>query len=312
MSGVLEHRLVYVTGKGGVGKTTVAAAMGLAGARAGRRTVVCEVAEQERITGIFGSAPAGFSETAVTEDLSAFSINPESAKEEWLRDQLRSGRLAGMLNNSRIFQYLTAAAPGLDELVTLGKIWELAQLQRRRKADRPYDLTIVDAPATGHGVAMLRSPRTYADIAKVGPIRKHADLIGSFMTDPATTAVVAVALAEEMPVNETIELQERLAGELDVQLAAVLVNAVLPERFDSAEAEQLTRVGANGEAGGRASREAVATALASYDRAKRQRAQVGRLRRGVDAPVLTLPFILSPEVGREGLDLLATEIGRKL
>ncbi|MGI8750506.1 MAG: ArsA-related P-loop ATPase, partial [Thermoleophilaceae bacterium] len=296
-------------GRVGVGKTPVAPPMVLAGACAVRRTVVCEVAEQERITGIFGSAPAGFSETEVAENLSAFSINPESAKEEWLRDQLRSGRLAGMLNNSRIFQYLTAAAPGLDELVTLGKVWELSQLQRRKKADRPYDLTIVDAPATGHGVAMLRAPRTYADIAKVGPIRKHADQIGSFVTDPASTAVVAVAVAEEMPVNETIDLQDRLADELGVALAAVLVNAVLPERFDSAEAEQLARVDGDG---GPATREAVATALAAHDRAKRQRAQVGRLRRGVDAPVLTLPFILSPEVGREGLELLAAEIEKKL
>ena len=90
-------------------------------------------------------------------NLSAFSLNPEDAKEEWLRDQLKSGRLAGMLNNSRIFSYLTAAAPGLDELVTLGKIWELAQMERRNKSDSAFDTCVVDAPASGHGVAMLRS-----------------------------------------------------------------------------------------------------------------------------------------------------------
>ncbi len=309
MSGVLDRRLVYVTGKGGVGKTTVAAAMGLAVARAGRRTLVCEVAEQERITQTFGHAPAGFAETQVAENLSAFSINPEDAKEEWLRDQLRSARLAGLLNNSRIFQYLTAAAPGLDELVTLGKIWELSQLQRRKRQDRPYDTTIVDAPATGHGLAMLRAPRTYADIAKVGPIRNHATQIGAFVTDPASTAVVAVAHAEEMPVNETIELQDRLAEELNVELAAVLVNAVLPERFDAEQAKRLASLDGDG---GPATREAVATALDAHDRARRQRAQVARLRRGVDAPVLTLPFVTDPELGREGLELLATEIGRKL
>ena len=82
-----------------------------------------------------------------------------------------------MLNNSRIFSYLTAAAPGLDELVTLGKIWELAQMERRNKRDSPFETCVVDAPATGHGVAMLRSPRTYADIAKVGPVAKHAGLL---------------------------------------------------------------------------------------------------------------------------------------
>ena len=137
-----------------------------------------------------------------------------------------------MLNHCRIFQYLAAAAPGLDELVTLGKIWELAQPQRQNERNRPYDVTVVDAPATGHGLAMLRAPRTYADIAKVGPIARHAGTIAAFVTDPSATAVVAVALAEEMPVNETIDLQERLADGIGVPLAAVLVNAVLPERLD--------------------------------------------------------------------------------
>jgi anion-transporting ArsA/GET3 family ATPase len=306
---VFEHRLVYVTGKGGVGKTTVAAAMGLASARAGRRTVVCEVSDQERITSVFGRPAAGFAETAVEDRLSAFSVNPEDAKEEWLAHQLRSGRLAGVLNHSRIFQYLAAAAPGLDELVTLGKIWELAQPERRDPRNRPYDVTVVDAPATGHGLAMLRSPRTYADIAKVGPIARHAGHISSFVTNPEVTAVVAVALAEEMPVNETIELQERLADGIGVPLAAVLVNAVLPERLDGAEAGALA---AARDSAGRAARTAMDTALHAHERAQRQRTQIARLRRGVDAPVLTLPFVPAPDLGRDGLEVLAGEVGRKL
>jgi len=309
MAGVLDRRLVFVTGKGGVGRTTVAAALGLASARRGRRTVIAEVAEQERVTGMFGKPAAGYHETEVAEDLSAFSLNPEDAKEEWLRDQLRSGRLAGMLNQSRIFSYLTAAAPGLDELVTLGKVWELAQMERRNKSDRPYDTCVVDAPATGHGIAMLRSPRTYADIAKVGPVAKHAGYFDQFIRDGRSTAVVAVALAEEMPVNETIDLQERLHTEVGVKLAAVLVNAVLPERYSNDEAAQLEDVVGEG---GPATREAVATALAAHGRAREQRSQVGRLRRSLDAPVLTLPFLLTPEVGLDGLETLAAELERKL
>ncbi|MGI8846574.1 MAG: ArsA family ATPase [Thermoleophilaceae bacterium] len=316
MAGVLDRRLVFVTGKGGVGKTTVAAALGLASANRGRRTVIAEVAEQERVTGIFGKPAAGYHETEVAERLSAFSLNPEDAKQEWLRDQLRSDRLAGMLNQSRIFSYLTAAAPGLDELVTLGKVWEMAQMERRKKSDRPYDTCVVDAPATGHGVAMLRSPRTYAEIARVGPVAKHAGYFDQFIRDGRSTAVVAVALAEEMPVNETIDLQERLDREVGVELAAVLVNAVLPERYSNEEAEQLEGVDsqspATGGKGGPATREAVATALAAHRRAREQRSQVARLRRSLDAPVLTLPFLLSPEVGLDGLETLAAELERKL
>ena len=309
MNEVLDKRLVFVTGKGGVGKTTVAAALGLVAARAGKRTMVCEVAEQERITETFGMRPAGFEETQVGPNLFTISINPEDAKEEWLKFQLRSGTLAGLLNSSRIFQYLTAAAPGLSELVSLGKVWELAQLERRTARAAPYDVTIVDAPATGHGLALLRAPRTYAEIARVGPIRNHANRIHEFMTDPGQTAVVAVALAEEMPVNETIDLQDRMRDQLGVELAAVLVNGVLPERFSGAEAEAMASVDG---AGSPAAREALESALAAHERARTQRSQVARLRRGVEAPVSTLPFLLAPEVGPEELEQLSIEAERRL
>jgi dethiobiotin synthetase len=309
MTDLFDRRLVYVTGKGGVGKTTVAAALGLAAARAGKRTLVCEVAEQERITTAFGHEPAGFAEVEVAAGLSAFSINPEDAKQEWLRHQLHSGRLASLLGSSRIFQYLTAAAPGLAEVVTMGKIWELAQLERRAKSGRPYDLVIVDAPATGNGLALLRAPRTFADIAKVGPIRNHAETIHRFTVDPRQSAVLAVALAEEMPVNETIDLEARLRDQMGLELAHVLVNGVLPERFTGAEVKAIAS--ANGDAGPVA-REAIEAALVSHERAKSQRSQVGRLKRGAKAPVATLPFLATPELDMAGLEELSRELERKL
>ena len=309
MKGLLGVRLVVVTGKGGVGKTTVAAALGLAAARAGRRTVLCEVARQERVTGIFGLPPAGFHETAVAPGLHAVSIDPDAAKEEWLRHQLHSGTLAGLLSHSRIFQYLTAAAPGLREVLTIGKVWELAQLQRRTPGAAPYDLAIVDAPATGSGLALLRAPRTYADIAKVGPIAHHAGAIDAFLRDPAATAVVAVALPEEMPVNETIELEARLRDTLGVELARVFVNGLLPERLSSSEAKAIEAIDG---AGSPAAREALAAALSARVRARAQRAQLARLRRGLRAPASTLPFLLAPDLGRDEVEQLSLELERRL
>ena len=201
---------MLVTGKGGVGKTTVAAALGLAAARAGKRTVVCEVAEQERLAAMFGASDIGHSELELAPGLFAVSIDPERAKEEWLRYQLRSSTLAGLLGGSRIFQLLTAAAPGLSELVTMGKIWDLAQLERRTGGS-VFDLAIVDAPATGHGLALLRAPRTFADIAQVGPIARQAERIDTFLHDRAATGVLVAALPEEMPVNETIDFERAAA-----------------------------------------------------------------------------------------------------
>ena len=138
-----------------------------------------------------------------------------------------------MLGGSSLFQYLTAAAPGLTELVTIGKVWDLAQLEPRAGGPT-FDLAIVDAPATGHGLAMLRAPSTYASIARVGPVGRHAERIDSFLRDPAQTGVLAVALPEEMPVNETVEFERALDRELGMAIDAILVNAVQPDSLPAA------------------------------------------------------------------------------
>jgi anion-transporting ArsA/GET3 family ATPase len=309
VTSLLDRRLVFVTGKGGVGKTTVAAALGIAAARAGRRTIVCEVGDQQRLTAAFGLAPAGFHEVEVAEDLAAFSVNPEDATEEWLEYQLRSRTLAALLGSSRIFQYLATAAPGLAEMVTIGKLWELAQLERKTPSAAPYDLVIVDAPATGHGLALLRAPRTFAEIARVGPIHRQAGVVDAFIRDPATTAVVAVALAEEMPVTETLELEARLRDELGMSLDCILVNALLPDRLRGSEAGEVADAAAGGSTEARAALDAT---LAAHETARAQRAQLARLRRGATANVASLPHLLTADVGRDDLVRLSRTLERKL
>jgi anion-transporting ArsA/GET3 family ATPase len=272
----------------------VAAALGLAAARLGKRTIVAEVSEQERLSGLFGRRALGHREGKLADGLHGISIDPDRAKEEWLRYQLKSSALAGLLGGSRIFQYLTAAAPGVDELVTIGKVWDLAQLERRVGGTRPYDLAIVDSPATGHGVALLRAPRTYAQIARVGPIAKQARSIHNFLADPRTTGVLAVALPEEMPVNETIDLRAGLRTDMGMDIHATVVNAVLPDRFKGREAKRLASLDGRLSA---AARGAVATALSEHGRAAEQREQIERLRRDGGAPLVSLPFLFEPDLG---------------
>ncbi len=301
MPELLDKRLVLVTGKGGVGRTTVAAALGLKAAGEGRRAIVCEVAEQERLPTLFGGPQAGHHERELAPGLFCISIDPERAKEEWLRYQLGSAALAGLLGHSRIFQYLTAAAPGLTELVTVGKVWELAQLQRKTAKASPYDLVIVDSPATGHGVAMLRAPRTFSEVSRVGPIHRQAATIHRFLTDPAATGVLTVALPEEMPVTETLELGERLHEEMGMGIDRIVVNQVLPERFTGAEAGRLESVDGRGSPATRA-------ALSEYRRARLQRSQLRRLRRAAAAPVTTLPFLFAKDLGHQQLETLAARL----
>jgi anion-transporting ArsA/GET3 family ATPase len=298
-----------VTGKGGTGKTTVAAAIGLAAVRAGKRVLVCEVAEQERIGEAFGVGEVGYSETELAPGLFAFSVDPRQAREEWVRYRLPSRTLAGFLNGSRLFGYLAAAAPGLAELVTIGKVWELAQLERKQKGATPYDLVVVDSPATGHGLAMLRAPSTIGDIARVGPIHNQAYAIHNFISDARNTGTIAVALPEEMPVSETLDLEERLRGEMAMELGAVVVNGLYPERFSREEGQRIEALDGRGSA---AARSALAAAILEHERARAQRSQLRKLRRGAEAPVLTLPYLFEPELGTDELEQLSRELEKKL
>jgi anion-transporting ArsA/GET3 family ATPase len=304
----LDKRLVVVTGKGGVGKTTVAAALGLLAARQGRRTVVCEVAQQERLAGLFGARDVGHDEVELAPGLFSVSVQPERAMHEWLRHQLKSGALAGLLGHSRLFGYLTAAAPGVTELVTVGKVWDLAQVERRTGGS-PFDLVIMDAPATGHALALLRAPRTYANIARVGPIARQAASIDAFLRDSSATGVLSVALPEEMPVNETVDLEQRLADDLGMEVDQVVANGVLPARFTAADVRRLRSLDGQGT---QAAQAAVTSALVEHRRAAGQQEQLERLRAEVRAPVTTLPYLFEPEPRRRELELLSDRLEEAL
>jgi anion-transporting ArsA/GET3 family ATPase len=298
--------VIFVTGKGGVGKTTVAVALGLRAAAEGKRTIVCEVAAQENASRMFTHAEVGFHEVEMAESLWAISIDPDEAMREYVLLQLKVRAMRDMLFRSRIFTYLTAATPGLKELVTIGKIWELAQLDRKVKRGRKYDLVIVDAPATGHGIGFLQTPRTFAAIARVGPIHSQARQLDRLIVDHEHTGVAIVALPEEMPVNESAALEHDLREEVGVAVDRVYMNGLYPERFDNEEAERLGRLAAGGSGAVRA---AARAALSEHDRARSQRAQLARLRRRVQAPVKTLPFLFEPELGVAAAGRLARRLG---
>jgi anion-transporting ArsA/GET3 family ATPase len=302
---LLDKRLVIVTGKGGVGKTTVAVALGLRAASEGKRTIVCEVSSQENASRMFEHTAVGFHEVEMEENLWSISIDPDESMREYVLLQLKVRAMRDMLFRSRIFNYLAAATPGLKELVTIGKIWELAQLDRKVKSGRKYDLVIVDAPATGHGVGFLQTPRTFASIARVGPIHSQAQTLDRFITDHEHTGTAIVALPEEMPVNESVSLEKDLRDEVGVAVDRVYLNGLYPERFKKSEAEELSKL-AESENG--ASRAAARAALSEFGRARSQRQQLARLKRGVKAPVKTLPFLFEPELDVEAARKLAGKL----
>jgi anion-transporting ArsA/GET3 family ATPase len=297
--------LVIVTGKGGVGKTTVSVALGMRAAAEGKRTIVCEVSAQENASRMFEHTTVGFHEVELEENLWAISIDPDESMREYVLLQLKVRAMRDMLFRSRIFNYLAAATPGLKELVTIGKIWELAQLDRKVKSGRKYDTVIVDAPATGHGVGFLQTPRTFASIARVGPIHSQAQTLDRFITDHDNTGVAIVALPEEMPVNETAALEHDLVEEVGVAVDRVYLNGLYPERFSKEEAERLTALAALEDG---ATKAAARAALSEFGRARSQRAQLARLRRRAQAPVKTLPFLFEPDLGPEAARRLSKRL----
>jgi hypothetical protein len=300
VSALLSRRLLVVTGKGGVGKTTVAAALGLVAARAGKRTIVAEVARRGDVASVFdreGSRP--FEEVRLAPNLFHISIDPQDALEEYLRDQLPSGAVAELLIRSRIFAMVAAATPGMRELLTVGKLWELAQLDRRTPGADAYDLVVVDAPATGHGVAVLSAPRTFAAAAGGGPVARQGRIIDAMLSDPEQIAVIAVANAEELAVTETGALRRALKERMGLPLGRVVANALDPDRFSPREATLLRP---------HAGDPAVARALRGHQRALRQRAQLARLHKLTGEVPARLP--LHP--GGPELERLADDLDRQL
>ena len=305
MSTVLDKRLLFVTGKGGVGKSTVATALGLLAARHGLRTIVAEMASQERVQGLFSENGEGerFREMELKPGLFTISIDPQQAMEEYLR--VKAGPFGHALGSSRLFQAFAMATPGMRELLSIGKVWELAQLHRRTRGAAPYDLVIVDAPATGHGVGLLRTPRTFAEIARVGPIAHQGRTIAETIADPEFTGVIAVATPEEMPVNETIALADELARD-GLALDLVIVNALYPARFESEEIDELGQALARTRSA--LARSALRAALSEHARAATQREQRDRLRERVDGKLVELPYLFADHVGLHQLDILATAL----
>jgi anion-transporting ArsA/GET3 family ATPase len=311
MASLLEHKLIVVTGKGGTGKTTMACAFGLLGAHRGLRTIVVELGGQHHLPASFGAGetPQVGVEVELEAGLWSTSIDPDKALLEWLRTL--AGRLsARMLGASSTFHYFAAAAPGAKELVTMVKLLQLCE--------GAYDLVVLDAPATGHALAMLNSPQTFSTIVRAGPLANQAQGVRDLLGDRERCAYVAIAQGTEMAVTETLELEEGLRRLLDRDLDAVLVNGVLPRRFTREEMLRIDELAPSlaGDDSDVVDR-AVRAAHTTYERARLQQSQIARLRRqrfadGRPPNVITIPFAFTPELDLATVRKIATGLERKL
>jgi anion-transporting ArsA/GET3 family ATPase len=313
MSELLDLKLIFVTGKGGVGKTTVASALALFASTRGKRVLICEVDAKGDVAGFYEAPPTSFNEKEILPGLFAMTMDTEASLREYLKLQLRIPVVGRIGPLAKAFDFVATAAPGVREILTVGKL--CYEVRERR-----YDLVVVDAPASGHIVGQLAAPQAINNLVKVGLIRTQTDWMLEILSDHRTTGLVAVCTPEEMPVNETIELAGRIKAETTVQLSGVVVNRVLPELFGRQEEEVFDSLSSNGPAarlnelvGGDAGPVLDAARLAVTMRRTRSTHLV-RLREGIDdsVPMLYLPYLFTRSHGLRTTRQVAASLGEEL
>lgn len=305
---LFDKRLLVVVGKGGVGKTTVSCALALLAARFGRRTLVAEVDGAGRAAALFGVTSAPLGQAArVRSGLSVMSIEGTAALEEYLQIIIPMKRFLRAVFQSNIYRYFVAAAPGLKELMTIGKVWYEADRVDPDTGAPMWDLVILDAPATGHGLQYLGMPRAAQDVFDSGLVGSESRRLIELLDDPERCAVNLVTLAEEMPFNETVEMYERIRDSLRMPLGYLFVNRVHPGDVRDEDAQAL--------ADALAGRDHCPRLADALDRAREEagwasinREYLERMQQRIDLPRVEIPFSFTEEFGPVELEAVAERV----
>lgn len=229
-----QRRFLFVTGKGGVGKSTVTAALALAMASRGRRVLVTACDAKERISLLLGTDPLTPEVRKVRENVYAVKLLPQVALREYGGMVLKSQAVFGAVFDNKYVRTFFAGVPGLHEWAMLGKAW-FHSIEENAEGQRRFDVVLFDAPATGHGLDMLRVPKVIVDVVPPGVLRRDAERAWKMFQDERESGVVVVTLPEDMPVNETIELCDALENELYLPVASLVINGVIDPMFSEAE-----------------------------------------------------------------------------
>jgi anion-transporting ArsA/GET3 family ATPase len=299
---LLDKRLIFVTGKGGVGKTTVTASLARMAASRGRTVLVCEVDTDASMGHIFGSADIGFEPTRVEPRIYAANLTRDECMKAFVQRFLPSRRVADMVLKNRVARIFFDSAPSVMEAVILDQLATLAEQSVPR-----FDLVIVDLPASGHALTFLDVPRSMVEMVRVGNLAKHMQALAERIADPAQSELLLVALPEELSVNETIELWTAARERLQIRTHRVVING-LRERDvrpgDAAVVRAAIEAGADAEA---TERVAWGTQLGTWWR-EQDRANADRLHAAIDGQVVEVPLVFARVDERDLVEHVASAL----
>lgn len=300
-------RLVIVTGKGGVGKTTVAAAVARAAVAAGRHALLVEIATPGRLASVLGVATLEPEPRRFADGLSAVALDEGRALEELVHRLLPLRLLSRRLLSSETFRVVAAAVPGILEAALLAQV--VSWLEERDRRGRPrYDVVVLDSPASGHTVPLLATPRTLSGLATVGPLGDVMRRTSRWLADETLTRALVVAIPEDWAIAEAVELYESLRDGLAIPVGRPLLNAVFPRRFSRTDEALLEEA----EAAHSVDPSLLAAGRYFVERRRRAQEQARVLRDQTGARPLELPFVFSTAMTWGDLDPLADALAPAL
>jgi anion-transporting ArsA/GET3 family ATPase len=309
---LLDRRLVVLSGKGGVGKSVVGLALALAARNRGKRVLLVEVAAPLEASRYLGRPPSGPREREVLPGLHTLNLDPARVMDEYVRQTVKVEMLSRRILESPIYSRFFAAAPGLKDLMLLGKIMVLEEARERFSRRPRYDLIVVDAPATGHGLSFLKVPMAASEAVPIGPVGHNARRILRLLRDRQKTALAIVAVPEEMAVVEAVEFHKLAVDELGLRPALVVLNACHERRFREDEEAEVLRLAARWPSGRLKGDVPLAAALLAARRQIRRRKLTRfyetRLKRALSLPLVCLPYLFRDVLDEKDLLLLASRL----
>jgi len=304
---LFDSRFVINTGKGGVGKTMVSVAMAVAFAQRGKRVLLMQLNVPDRLGAMYGLAPIGPEIVELAPLIDAVDTTPADALREYALMILKVKAVYRAVFENKVVSKLLRVMPGLPELTMLGKAYYHEQ-ERDPRGRARYDVVIIDAPATGHGMFLLQIPQVIASALHTGRMAEESARMLALLEDPQRTVVNIVTLPEEMPANECVELHQQLSRQFDIRVGAVIANQVIsPLLAESELANVRMLLNAHGNERDEVGR-LLAASVFRERRAALQRTHIDRLRRSVPVPVVEIPYYFEPRFDRTVVDRMAAHI----